>query len=119
MARNKPQKSATYYVQRLFEDEYVQDQLREAVSRLRSVYGRVRKQPAQAAEDKKLYTNVRQAATSIRKAVTALRRPEPEPPKHRFRTVAIPLTVVAASVLVIKRRPQQPQPAGTSETAAS
>lgn len=102
-------KSATYYVQRLFEDEYVQTQLRDAASGIRSAYGRLRKRPAEAAEDKKLYGNVRQAAISIRKALVALRRPEPEPePKHRVRTALVAIAVVAASVLIITRRESQP-----------
>ena len=108
-------KSATYYVQRLFEDEYVQTQLRDAASGIRSAYGRVRKQPAEAAEDKKLYGNVRQAAISIRKALVALRRPEPEPePKHRLRTALVAIAVVAASVLIITRRGSQPAGASTA-----
>ncbi len=87
---NGPQPTAKVrgpYAQRLFEDEYVQGQLRDAASGIRSAYDRISKKPERAAEDKKVYSNVRQAATSIRKALLALRRPEPEPePKHRFRT---------------------------------
>jgi hypothetical protein len=105
MARKQPPKSAASYIQRLFEDEYVQGQLRDAASGIRTAYDRIRKKPERAVEDKKFYSNVRQAATSIRKAVLALRRPEPEPePKHRFRTALIAISVVGGSVLVISRR---------------
>jgi hypothetical protein len=105
MARNQPTKSAASYAQRLFEDEYVQGQLRDAAIGMRTAYDRIRKKPERAAEDKKLYSNVRQAATSIRKAALALRRPEPEPePKHRLRTALVAIAVVGGSVLVISKR---------------
>jgi hypothetical protein len=119
MAKKKPSKSGSYYVQRLFEDEYIQGQLRDAAGGLRSAYGRLTKKPSRAAEDKKLYSNVRQSATSIRKAIVALRRPEPEPePKHRLRTVLIAIAVIAGSVLIITRRGSVGQPAGESATEA-
>jgi hypothetical protein len=117
MAKKKPSKSGNYYLQRLFEDEYIQGQLRDAAAGLRSAYGRVTKKPSRAAEDKKLYNNVRQSATSIRKALVALRRPEPEPePQHRLRVMLIAIAVIAGSVLVITRRGSMGQPAGESAT---
>lgn len=120
MAREEPKKSATYYIQRLFEDEYVQEQLRAAAGGLRSVYERARKQPAQAAEDKKLYDSLRQAAVSTRRAATALRRPEPEPaPKHRLRYLTVVVAVLLGSVLVIKRSPKQSELSGSGEADAS
>ena len=120
MASRKRSKSRSYYAQRLFEDEYVQGQLRDAASGLRSAYGRVTKKPARAAEDKKLYGNLRQAATSIRKALVALRRPEPEPePKHRGRTVVTAIAVVGGSALIISRRGATRQPEGGSSADAA
>ena len=119
MAKKKPPKSASDYVQRLFEDEYIQNQIRDAAGGLRSAYGRVTKKPSRAAEDKQVYSSVRQAATSIRKAVVALRRPEPEPePKHRLRMALIAIAVIAGSVLIITRRGSLGQPAGESMTDA-
>lgn len=116
MSSKKSSTSAVYYVQRLVEDDYMQGQLRDAASSLRSAYGRASKEPARAAEDEKLYGNVRQAATSIRKALTALRRPEAEPaPEHRLRAVAIAFAVVGASVLVIVKRGSKPRSAGTGD----
>jgi hypothetical protein len=120
MASKKESKSAMTYVQRLFEDEYVQGQLRDAASGIRSAYGRISKKPERAAEDKKLYTNVRQAATSIRKAMLALKRPEPEPePKHRFRALLIAIAVVAASVLIISKRGSERESADGSAAATA
>jgi hypothetical protein len=122
MASKKSSKSAISYAQRLFEDEYIQGQLRDAASGLRSAYARASRKPARAAEDKKFYGNVRQAATSIRKALTALRRPEPEPePKHRLRTVMAAIAVVGASVLIISKRGStgEPPDAGTADAAGA
>jgi hypothetical protein len=69
MARSAEKtKSALPYVQRLFEDEYVQEQLRDAAGGLRSAYERVRSRGGTAAEDKRLYASVREAATSMRRA---------------------------------------------------
>lgn len=116
MASKKSSKSAIYYAQRLLEDGYIQGQLLGAGSALRSAYGRASKEPARAAEDKKLYGNLRQAATSIQKALVALRRPEPEPePKHRLRTVVTATAVVGGSVLVISQRRSKSAPATTNQ----
>lgn len=117
MASKKPSKSAIYYVQRLVEDEYVQAQLRDAAGGIRSAYGRISKKPERAAEDKKLYRNVRQAATSTRKALLALRRAEPEPepePNHRLRPALVAIAVVGGSVLIISKRESSGQPANAT-----
>lgn len=114
---DKRSRSASHYIGRLFEDEYVQDQLREASRGLVSLYGRVHRKGAKAPEDKKVYGSLRQAATSIRNLVLAFRRPVPEPqPKHRVRRVAIALALIGASVLVIKRGPQTAAPSIPPET---
>lgn len=113
---DKRSRSASYYIGRLFEDEYVQDQLRDASRGLVSLHGRVRKKGAKAPEDKKVYASLRQAATSLRNLVLAFRRPAPEPqPKHRVRRVAIALALIGASVLVIKRGPQSAAPSSPPE----
>ena len=112
MASKKPSKSAIHYAQRLFEDEYVQGQLRDAASGIRSAYDRISKKPERAAEDKKVYGSVRRAATSTRNALVALRRPEPEPePTHRFRTALVAIAVVGGSVLIISKRESNGQSA--------
>lgn len=112
MASKKPSKSAIHYAQRLFEDEYVQGQLRDAASGIRSAYDRISKKPERAAEDKKVYGSVRRAATSTRNALVALRRPEPEPePTHRFRTALVAIAVIGGSVLIISKRESNGQSA--------
>ena len=68
MAKSKQAKSAAPYVQRLLEDEYVQQQLRTAAARLREAYGRASRKRGKAAEDKKLYDNLRDAVTSTRRS---------------------------------------------------
>ncbi len=111
-SKKKQSKTAIQYAQRLFEDEYVQDQLRDAAGGIRSAYDRISKKPERAAEDKQVYSSVRRAATSIRKALLALRRPEPEPePTHRFRTALVAVAVVGGSVLIISRRGSKGEPA--------
>jgi ferric-dicitrate binding protein FerR (iron transport regulator) len=115
MARSKQAKSAIPYIERLLEDEYVQEQLRNAASGLRLAYKRARSQRAQAAEDKRLYGNLRHAATSIRKAVTALQRPKPQP-KHRIRKIASAALAAGGGALLILtlRRSQSKSESGSS-----
>src|SRR4030081_101189 len=107
MARSKQAKSAIPYIERLVDDEYVQEQLRNAASGLRVAYKRARSQRAQAAEDKRLYGKLRHAATSIRKAVTALQRPKPQP-KHRIRKIAsASLSAGGGALLILTLRRSQ------------
>lgn len=120
MTSKKPSKSAIHYAQRLFEDEYVQGQLRDAASGIRSAYDRISKKPERAAEDKKVYRSVRRAATSTRNALLALRRPEPEPePTHRFRAALVAITVVGGSVLIISKRESRGQSAAEINATAA
>jgi hypothetical protein len=109
--------SAVPYIRRVLEDEYVQEQLRSAASGLGAVYRRASRQGGQAAEDKKLYGNLRQAATSIRKASTALQRPKPEP-KRRGRQVATAALIAGGGALFIFSQ-QKRDSAGPSDPAAS
>jgi ferric-dicitrate binding protein FerR (iron transport regulator) len=102
MASSKQAKSALPYIQRLLEDEYVQEQLRDAASGLHAAYLRTSKKRAQAAEDKRLYGNLREAATSLRKAMTALQRPAPEP-KRRMPKLAILALIGGGGALLITR----------------
>lgn len=97
------------YLRRALEDEFVQEQLRDAVSWGRAAYLRARKQPAQTPDDKVFYRNVRQAATAFQKATNALRA-QPPPPKHRGRKLAtVALAIGATAFITIKLQAQDAQ----------
>lgn len=113
MAKSNPAKSALPYLRQLIEDEYVQEQLRDAAGGLRAAYDRARKERARATEDKRLYGHVRDAASSIRRAAFALQRPEPEP-KHRLRKVAILAFALGGTVLLTLKLQKQQSGADTS-----
>lgn len=105
MAKTAQRKDdAALYLRRLIEDEQIQDQLADAAARLRKAYQRAErtKKGAKAAEDKRLYAHVREAAGSLRGAVIALRKPPPKP-KRRGRTVAIVGIAIVGAGLVAKR----------------
>lgn len=78
---------------------------------------RARRQPADATEDKRLYSNLRHAATSIRKASTALEQPTPKRTRW-FRKVAIlALSVLGCAWLTMKLQRQQPAAEQTAMSA--
>jgi hypothetical protein len=106
MAKSRRPKSKLAYAQRLLEDESIQEQLREAAVALRGAYARAASKRAQAADDKKLYENLRRAATSIRDATFALRNPEP-PPKRRARKLII-FTLAAGGAAMLTRLGRAP-----------
>jgi ferric-dicitrate binding protein FerR (iron transport regulator) len=89
MAKSEKAKAALPYLQRLLEDEYVQEQVREAVVGLRNAYGRAARKRTQA------------AATSIRNATMALRKPEP-PPKRRARKLLITAAAAGAAAMLAR-----------------
>jgi ferric-dicitrate binding protein FerR (iron transport regulator) len=96
-------KAAIPYARRAAEDEYVQEQIRNAVRRLGDSYARVSRQKAEAAEDKKLYRSLRAAAISIRKAVGAIEEPPPKPKRNGRKGLLLGLAL-AAIILILKRR---------------
>jgi hypothetical protein len=87
---------------RLIEDQYADEQVRNAVVRLRDVYQRVSRQQADVAADRKLYRSLREAATSIRNVVR--RGEEPPPPKRTGRKVLIAGVSTGVVALVVRRR---------------
>jgi hypothetical protein len=95
-------RSAMPYAQRLVGDQYVQDQLGNAYTKLRAVYARAARQPGKAAEDKQLYGNLREAVTSIRRAVGAIQEPPPKP-KRRGRRVLVLATLAVGAALLAKQ----------------
>jgi hypothetical protein len=112
MAKSSKAKSALPYLQRVLEDEYVQEQLRDAAVGLRKAYSRATKKRVQATDDRKLYGSLRRAATSIRNAIMALRKPEP-PPKRRGRKLLI-ITLAAGGAALLTRLCRQKHDSGTS-----
>ena len=82
MANSKQAQRALPYLRALADDEYVQEQIRNALDGLASASRRIAHKRGKAAEDKKLYDNLRQAATSVRNASHALQRQKPEHKRH-------------------------------------
>jgi ferric-dicitrate binding protein FerR (iron transport regulator) len=120
MAKTRKTESALPYLQRLLEDEFVQEQLRNAALGVRGAYGRARRKRSQAADDKLLYRNVRKAATSVRNAASALRRPEPPPPKRRLRkVVGVALAIGGCVWLTVRLQKLQSQGSGDSSSPDS
>ena len=119
MARRSKAKSAVPYLEWLAQDKYVQEQLGNAATRLTDAYGRVSRQGGKAAEDKKLYGNLREAATSIRKATLALRRRRPEPKRRGRKVLLLVLAGGAAAVVLSGRRREKLQGALSSVSGAS
>ena len=96
-------KTVIPYARRAVEDQYVQEQVRNAVARLSDAYARVSRQKADAAEDKKLYRSLRSAAVSIRKAAGAIEEPPPKQ-KRRGRKALLSALTLAGIAVVAKRR---------------
>jgi ferric-dicitrate binding protein FerR (iron transport regulator) len=84
-------KSAGPYVDQLFDDDYVREQLGDALVRGRRAYRRARREKAaEAVQDKKLLEHVTGAARSLQAAARALTgRPQPKPRRRRARTAAL------------------------------
>jgi predicted RNA-binding Zn ribbon-like protein len=110
MAKTSNAKSASTYIQRLLEDEYVQEQLRNAAVGLRQAYQRTQSKGGRAAEDKQLYDNLRHAATSVRRAATTLQRPKPNPKRTRpVGKLAIGALAIGGGAYLVTKRGQGPQ----------
>lgn len=74
----------TPYVQRLLQDQYIQDQIGEAITGLRRSTRRAKgRRASDALKDRRLRTQLRNAAGSLTAAARALRQPEP-PKRHRL-----------------------------------
>jgi ferric-dicitrate binding protein FerR (iron transport regulator) len=117
MSNRNPAKTALPYIQRALEDEFVQEQLRDAVSGARAAYLRARKRRSQAVEDKRLYRSLRQAATAIRNATSALQPPKRPPKRRRRNAMVVAAAITATALLTIKLQKAQshsPEEAGAS-----
>src|SRR3954468_3972091 len=103
-AKNRKADHAKLAFWQLVEDEDVQQQLRNAATRLREAGQRFSHlRGAEAVEDKKLYDKVREAATSLTRALKLL-APEPEPPKkHRGLQLVVLVATAGAVKLILNK----------------
>ncbi|MDQ3933160.1 MAG: hypothetical protein M3340_00860 [Actinomycetota bacterium] len=82
--------AALTYVERLLDDDYVQDNLGEAAVRLQAAYRRARdRRAAEAVQDAKLYEQLRGSAAALVNAVRVLGG-EPPPKRRRWWWLAVP-----------------------------
>jgi len=97
MAQARP----TAVLERLVDDEYVQEQLGAGVARLRAAYRRARVLRAhEAVQDEKLYDHVRRAAAGLYEAGRqAVGKPPPDP-KPRWRRLSVLVVALGVAALV-------------------
>jgi hypothetical protein len=110
--KTKQAKSALPYLKELAEDEKIQRHLRTAGERLRDAYGRALSKRGKAAEDKKFYDNVREAARSIRMATS--RAQQKSKPRRRARKLAAAAVAGGGAALLWMRKgkARSEEPAG-------
>ena len=80
---------AGMYSQRLLGNEYVQENLAEALDSLRAAYRRASKRNVEPTRDEKLRRQVRQAALSLTEAASALKAGRKKPKRRRGRRVMV------------------------------
>jgi hypothetical protein len=104
------------YLRELMENEYVQQNIREGVTRLRTAYDRAQKRRVEPTRDEKLREQVRSAANSLTEAARALRsgRRKPEPRWGRRLAVVAGLAVAGGvtALWARERLADQPTDAG-------
>ena len=103
MAKADRAKQALPYLRALADDEYVQVQIRTVLDGLASASRRIARKRGKAAEDKKLYDNLRQAATAVRNAARALQRRKPKPKRHGRKLIALAVMAGGIAVLISQR----------------
>ena len=89
------------YAQRLIENEYVQENLAQAVESLRAAYRRASKRRVEPTRDEQLRRQVREAALSLREAATALQSDRRKPKKRRGRRVMLVLALGAGATAAV------------------
>src|SRR4051794_39063873 len=87
------------YVNRLFDDDYVREQIGDALVRGRRAYRRARAQrAAEAVQDKKLMEHITESVRSVQAAMRALvGQPPPKPPRRGLRTAGLLVAALAAA----------------------
>ena len=84
------------YAERLAANDYLHENLLDAVENLRRAYGRASKRKAAAAEDEKFYRQLREAARSISEARAALLTGREKPKRSKKRVVLVVITGLCA-----------------------
>jgi hypothetical protein len=93
----------TPYLERLLRDDYIQEQLGDAVTGLRRSSRRAKGRGAtEALKDRRLRKQLSAAAGSLTQAVRALR--QPEPPKRHWLRRALLLAAAAGGATVAWQR---------------
>lgn len=93
----------TPYLERLLHDEYIQEQLSDAVTGLRRSSRRAKGRGAtKAVKDRRLRNQLSAAAVSLTEAARALRQPEP-PKRHWIRRALLLAAGGAAATLAWQR----------------
>ena len=100
--------SLSPYAERLL-DDYIYDELDDAVAKLRKAYSRVSRRPSKAVDDPRVARWVREAGDSIRKAALAAAGREPEPPKRKRRILVV-VALAAGTALIVRRLSETPEP---------
>jgi ferric-dicitrate binding protein FerR (iron transport regulator) len=95
--------AVTAYVERLLDDDYVQEQITEALDRGRRAYQRARNErAAEAVQDKKLMEHLTEGARSLQEAALRLAgRPEPKPRRRGLRTAGLFVAAVGVAAVAI------------------
>jgi hypothetical protein len=99
MAATETASRAGVYLERLLDNNYAQEQLGEAVEKLRAAYARASKRRVQPARDEKLRRQVRDATLSLSEAAKALKtgRKKPERRKGRRALMVVGIGAVGAA----------------------
>lgn len=92
------------YAERLL-DDYIYEQVGDAAMRLRDAYDRVSRRPARKSlEDRRLRSQLGEAAESLRRAALAAAGREPEPKSRLPKVLLVVGAAGGAAILVARRR---------------
>ena len=89
------------YGQRLLDNDYVQENLSQAVESLRAAYRRASKHGVEPTRDEKLRRQIREAARSLAEAASALKADRQKPKRRRGRRLLLVLALGAGSTAAL------------------
>ena len=119
MAATDTMAKAGDYAQRLFENDYVQQNLADAAENLRGAYRRASKRRVEPTRDAKLHRQVREAALSLKEAASAFRSDRRKPKKRIGRRVIVVIGLGAAAGAVLFAKAKQNGEAGTTQSPSA